>query len=111
MAGPAPAKPQTFQSVCGQLGRMNTEPVSVAAASASPMPPETVAQSVLQQRFATLREALNSEVIGQTALTERLLIALLADGHLLVEGAPGLARTPPARRWHFRSRPNSTASR
>ena len=30
---------------------------------------------------------------GQSALVERLLIALLADGHLLVEGAPGLAKT------------------
>ncbi len=31
--------------------------------------------------------------MGQEALVERLLIALLADGHLLVEGAPGLAKT------------------
>jgi MoxR-like ATPase len=31
--------------------------------------------------------------VGQPALVERLLIALLADGHLLVEGAPGLAKT------------------
>jgi MoxR-like ATPase len=31
--------------------------------------------------------------VGQEALVERLLIALLADGHLLVEGAPGLAKT------------------
>ncbi|HET7557393.1 MAG TPA: AAA family ATPase, partial [Rhodanobacteraceae bacterium] len=43
--------------------------------------------------FAALRQALDEEVIGQSALTERLLIALLADGHLLVEGAPGLAKT------------------
>jgi MoxR-like ATPase len=32
-------------------------------------------------------------VIGQESLLERLLVALLADGHLLVEGAPGLAKT------------------
>ena len=32
-------------------------------------------------------------IIGQEALIDRLLIALLADGHLLVEGAPGLAKT------------------
>jgi MoxR-like ATPase len=47
----------------------------------------------LAARFAALRSALDEEVIGQAALTERLLIALLADGHLLVEGAPGLAKT------------------
>ena len=36
---------------------------------------------------------LDSQVVGQAHLIERLLIALLADGHLLVEGAPGLAKT------------------
>lgn len=47
----------------------------------------------LQSDFALLREHLSERVIGQPALVERLLIALLADGHLLVEGAPGLAKT------------------
>jgi MoxR-like ATPase len=47
--------------------------------------------------FATLREALSREIVGQAALVERLLIALLADGHLLVEGAPGLAKTTAIR--------------
>ncbi len=54
---------------------------------------EALASSELTARFAALRRALDEEVIGQGALTERLLIALLADGHLLVEGAPGLAKT------------------
>lgn len=43
--------------------------------------------------FAPIRDYLNSQVIGQHALTENMLIALLADGHLLVEGPPGLAKT------------------
>ncbi|HTW75572.1 MAG TPA: MoxR family ATPase [Steroidobacteraceae bacterium] len=43
--------------------------------------------------FARLREYLSSQVIGQRGLIERLLITLLADGHLLVEGPPGLAKT------------------
>jgi MoxR-like ATPase len=43
--------------------------------------------------FGTLRSQLSSRIIGQEALIDRLLIALLADGHLLVEGAPGLAKT------------------
>ena len=42
---------------------------------------------------ATLRTFIASLIIGQDTLVERLLIALLADGHLLVEGAPGLAKT------------------
>jgi MoxR-like ATPase len=40
-----------------------------------------------------LEEWLSSQIIGQTHLVQRLIIALLADGHLLVEGAPGLAKT------------------
>jgi MoxR-like ATPase len=47
----------------------------------------------LHGRFCELRDTLAGEVIGQKALVESLLIALLADGHLLVEGAPGLAKT------------------
>ncbi|MCG8668946.1 MAG: MoxR family ATPase [Pseudomonadales bacterium] len=40
-----------------------------------------------------LKESLCSQIIGQSHLVDRLLIALLANGHLLVEGAPGLAKT------------------
>ncbi len=40
-----------------------------------------------------LEDWLSGQIIGQSHLVERLVIALLADGHLLVEGAPGLAKT------------------
>ncbi len=43
--------------------------------------------------FTNLRDWLSSQILGQPTLVDRLLIALLADGHLLVEGAPGLAKT------------------
>ena len=46
-----------------------------------------------QSTVNTLKQWLESQIIGQQQLVERLLIALLADGHLLVEGAPGLAKT------------------
>jgi len=36
---------------------------------------------------------LSKQIIGQETLVERMLIALLSDGHLLVEGPPGLAKT------------------
>jgi MoxR-like ATPase len=49
--------------------------------------------SELHAAFSRLRSELAACVVGQPALVERLLIALLADGHLLVEGAPGLAKT------------------
>ena len=61
------------------------------------MRPATVPQqdstSIAQAAFARLRADLRGRIVGQDALIERLLIALLADGHLLVEGAPGLAKT------------------
>lgn len=40
-----------------------------------------------------LKDWLAQQIIGQERLLDRMLIALLADGHLLVEGAPGLAKT------------------
>lgn len=39
------------------------------------------------------RHHLNRRVLGQADLIDRLLIAILCDGHLLIEGAPGLAKT------------------
>ena len=46
-----------------------------------------------QQEILQLKQAISARIIGQCGLIERLLIAILADGHLLVEGAPGLAKT------------------
>ena len=46
-----------------------------------------------QQEILQLRKYAAEKIVGQQALIERLLIAILADGHLLVEGAPGLAKT------------------
>ncbi|GAB2929554.1 AAA family ATPase [Rheinheimera gaetbuli] len=43
--------------------------------------------------FSGLKAYLDSQVLGQTDLTEGILLALLANGHLLVEGPPGLAKT------------------
>ena len=54
--------------------------------------PDT-ALTPLQQTFAQLRDDLRRCIIGQPHLIDCLLVALLADGHLLVEGAPGLAKT------------------
>ncbi len=62
-----------------------SEPTAVAQSSDIP---STNAVAVRR-----LREYLATRVLGQHTLIERLLIALLADGHLLVEGAPGLAKT------------------
>ncbi|PJG60761.1 AAA family ATPase [Aeromonas cavernicola] len=44
-------------------------------------------------QFSALKDYLSSQIVGQDALIEGLLIALLCDGHVLIEGAPGLAKT------------------
>lgn len=45
----------------------------------------------MHEHFQTLINTLNQHIIGQPRLVERMLIALLGEGHLLVEGPPGLA--------------------
>jgi MoxR-like ATPase len=50
-------------------------------------------QSSAREAFQSARSRLDRQVLGQSHLNDRLLIALLCDGHLLVEGAPGLAKT------------------
>ena len=50
-------------------------------------------QSSLHDTFTQLQHNLQASILGQPQLVERLLIALLSDGHLLVEGLPGLAKT------------------
>lgn len=45
------------------------------------------------EQFAQLKEHLTEQIVGQHELVDNLLIALLANGHLIVEGPPGLAKT------------------
>ncbi|MDN5787957.1 MoxR family ATPase [Pseudorhodobacter sp.] len=52
--------------------------------------PESTATNPVVKR---LRDQLNAAIVGQTDFVDRLLLALFADGHILVEGAPGLAKT------------------
>lgn len=44
-------------------------------------------------KLARLKEEINKVLVGQNNLVEKLLIGLLADGHIIVEGVPGLAKT------------------
>jgi MoxR-like ATPase len=57
------------------------------------MPSTTNDTNMVRRAIQALRDNLNTQVLGQADLVSRLLVALLADGHLLVEGAPGLAKT------------------
>jgi len=46
-----------------------------------------------QPEFLSLRKHMQSIIVGQAALLDRILISVLTGGHLLLEGAPGLAKT------------------
>ena len=51
----------------------------------------------LQQAAGRVREQVHRVIVGQQGLVDQLLIALLSDGHVLIEGAPGLAKTLTAK--------------
>ena len=61
-------------------GRMALEEVEERSAELSPA-------------FTRVREEIGKVLVGQASLVDRLLVGLLADGHLLLEGLPGLAKT------------------
>ncbi|OFZ67665.1 MAG: ATPase [Bacteroidetes bacterium RIFCSPHIGHO2_02_FULL_44_7] len=54
-----------------------------------------VSDKILQEApiIKLLREEVAKVIVGQTYMVDRLLVALLADGHVLLEGVPGLAKT------------------
>ena len=49
--------------------------------------------SEVRKNVLALKNYMETQIIGQEALVKKLIITLLADGHALVEGAPGLAKT------------------
>jgi MoxR-like ATPase len=62
-----------------------------ARAISAPAPnPELIEES---RRLGEVTAELGKVIVGQHAMVERLLIGLLADGHVLLEGVPGLAKT------------------
>ncbi len=53
--------------------------------------------SGLQQNVRLVREEIGKVIVGQDAMIDLLLTALLADGHVLIEGVPGVAKTLTAK--------------
>ncbi|MCP4471900.1 MAG: MoxR family ATPase [Gammaproteobacteria bacterium] len=49
--------------------------------------------TALREQILVLRDYIDSRILGQQQLLNRMLVALLADGYILVEGPPGLAKT------------------
>ena len=62
-----------------------------------PYRPQPIAKDERQVKLAGLQRAIESEIIGQKDLIQSMLICLLCDGHMLIEGVPGLAKTTAAK--------------
>jgi MoxR-like ATPase len=52
-----------------------------------------MSNQIIYQQLELLKEGLNSQVLGQSHIVNGLILALLADGHVLLEGLPGTAKT------------------
>ena len=50
-----------------------------------------------RQKLDALKQAIESKIIGQQQLIENIMVCLLADGHMLIEGMPRLAKTTAAK--------------
>ena len=63
----------------------------------------TIAESLkpeideIAPRIQRIRDEMGKVLVGQTYMVDRLLMALIADGHILLEGIPGLAKTTAVR--------------
>ncbi len=69
---------------------MNDSASTVSAAHAAPEP---IVGEALVARAAAVREEVAKAFIGQDDVLEQILIVLLAGGHVLIEGVPGLGKT------------------
>ncbi len=74
----------------------------VVQPQAEALPPEIAFQPAiplteLQQVLERLRDEVQKVIVGQDHMVDLLLVALLCDGHVLIEGAPGLAKTLTAK--------------
>ncbi|MBR1904156.1 MAG: AAA family ATPase, partial [Alphaproteobacteria bacterium] len=49
--------------------------------------------SEIKDKIIALQKYMEDHIFGQEDLIKKLIITMLADGHALVEGAPGLAKT------------------
>ena len=73
-----------------------SEPIETPAFPEAP-PVESVVESETVDLLAEVRREVEKVIVGQPVLLDRILLALLAGGHILIEGVPGLAKTRTVR--------------
>src|SRR5207253_7775617 len=72
-------------------------PQPQAAWSATPRTPEEIYAARVPKQVEQLLFEVRKIIVGQDRMLERVLVALLSGGHILVEGVPGLAKTATVR--------------
>ncbi|MBT5774742.1 MAG: MoxR family ATPase [Dehalococcoidia bacterium] len=60
---------------------------------AQPAADQSASPEQLHEAIAAIRDAIGQVIVGQHPLVDRLLVALLTNNHVLIEGVPGLAKT------------------
>ena len=63
----------------------------------TPQSGDTFSENLYNEKIRQMRDVVSSIVIGQQGIADLMLTALLADGHVLIEGVPGIAKTLSAR--------------
>jgi hypothetical protein len=86
-----PKSDATYQPVQRSAGTQEARPVPVELHAELRAGRETVLENSAWVR--PLQQEIGRVIVGQRALLDRLLIALLTNGHVLLEGVPGLAKT------------------
>jgi MoxR-like ATPase len=93
---PAPALPgDQLGRPAGQAGTPSGQPGQYASQAGTPsgQPGQPAGQVAQREALAAVRNEVGKAVVGQQPVVSGLLIALLCEGHVLLEGVPGVAKT------------------
>jgi MoxR-like ATPase len=58
---------------------------------------DRIGLKLLQEKVDAIKSEMAKVIIGQDQMIELMIVALLADGHILLEGVPGIAQTLTAK--------------
>ena len=75
----------------GDRPRSLTTDMDITGSTANPATPESIVEAGAW--VGPLKESMATVLVGQESMVDRLLVGLLCNGHLLLEGMPGLAKT------------------
>src|SRR6218665_1498989 len=96
---PVPCRPTTNRSSCSPVTSQSWRPRSTPRARCqtptrrTPVTAENLTDAELRQAMHRVRSEVDKAVVGQAGTVTGLLVSLLARGHVLLEGVPGVAKT------------------